>query len=36
EEILQQSFRNLSGIFGKKNFTACDLGFSTQDNDEPF
>lgn len=36
EEILQQSFRNLSRIFGKKNFTACDLGFSTQDNDEPF
>lgn len=36
EEILQQSFRNLSGIFGKKNFTACDLGFSIQDNDEPF
>lgn len=36
EEILQQSFRNLSGIFGKKNFTAYDLGFSAQDNDEPF
>ncbi|HDZ4289945.1 TPA: DNA primase [Campylobacter jejuni] len=36
EEILQQSFRNLNGIFGKKNFTAYDLGFSTQDNDEPF
>ncbi|MBC5857318.1 DNA primase [Campylobacter jejuni] len=36
EEILQQSFKNLSGIFSKKNFTACDLGLSTQDNDEPF
>ncbi|ECO3508496.1 TPA: DNA primase [Campylobacter jejuni] len=36
EEILQQSFRNLNGIFGNKNFTAYDLGFSTQDNDEPF
>ncbi|EPW4193059.1 DNA primase, partial [Campylobacter jejuni] len=35
EEILQQSFRNLNGIFGNKNFTAYDLGFSTQDNDEP-
>ncbi|MFH5381771.1 DNA primase, partial [Campylobacter jejuni] len=28
EEILQQSFRNLNGIFGNKNFTAYDLGFS--------
>ncbi|ECO1973517.1 DNA primase [Campylobacter jejuni] len=36
EEILQQSFKNLNGIFGNKNFTAYDLGFSTQDNDEPF
>lgn len=36
EEILQQSFRNLNGIFSNKNFTACDLGFSAQDNDEPF
>lgn len=36
EEILQQSFRNLNGIFGNKNFTAYDLGFSEQDNDEPF
>ncbi|EDP1926487.1 DNA primase [Campylobacter jejuni] len=36
EEILQQSFRNLNGIFSNKNFTAYDLGFSTQDNDEPF
>lgn len=36
EEILQQSFRNLNGIFGNKNFTVYDLGFSTQDNDEPF
>ncbi|HED7554847.1 TPA: DNA primase [Campylobacter jejuni] len=36
EEILQQSFRNLNGIFGNKNFTAYDLGFSTQDNNEPF
>lgn len=36
EEILQQSFRNLNGIFGNKNFTAYDLGFSTQNNDEPF
>lgn len=36
EEILQQSFRNLNGIFGNKNFTAYDLGFSTQDNDKPF
>ncbi|OEW87088.1 DNA primase [Campylobacter jejuni] len=36
EEILQQSFRNLNGIFGNKNFTAYDLGFSAQDNDEPF
>ncbi|EOH6726227.1 DNA primase, partial [Campylobacter jejuni] len=26
EEILQQSFRNLNGIFGNKNFTAYDLG----------
>ncbi|MFK0353404.1 hypothetical protein, partial [Campylobacter jejuni] len=23
-------------IFSNKNFTAYDLGFSTQDNDEPF
>ncbi|EAH5146065.1 DNA primase, partial [Campylobacter jejuni] len=30
EEILQQSFRNLNGIFGNKNFTAYDLGFSIQ------
>lgn len=36
EEILQQSFRNLNGIFDNKNFTAYDLGFSAQDNDEPF
>ncbi|ECO3963345.1 DNA primase [Campylobacter jejuni] len=36
EEILQQSFRNLNGIFSNKNFTAYDLGFSEQDNDEPF
>lgn len=36
EEILQQSFKNLNGIFGNKNFTAYDLGFNTQDNDEPF
>lgn len=36
EEILQQSFKNLNRIFNKKNFTACDLGFSTQDNEEPF
>ncbi|HDX3797314.1 DNA primase [Campylobacter jejuni] len=36
EEILQQSFRNLNGIFGNKNFTAYDLGFSAQNNDEPF
>lgn len=36
EEILQQSFRNLNGIFGNKNFTAYDLGFSVQNNDEPF
>ncbi|EOH7942645.1 DNA primase [Campylobacter jejuni] len=36
EEILQQSFRNLNRIFGNKNFTAYDLGFSTQDNDKPF
>lgn len=36
EEILQQSFRNLNGIFANKNFTAYDLGFSAQDNDEPF
>ncbi|ELZ6725560.1 DNA primase [Campylobacter jejuni] len=36
EEILQQSFRNLNGIFGNKNFTAYDLGFSIQYNDEPF
>ncbi|HEF6161920.1 TPA: DNA primase [Campylobacter jejuni] len=36
EEILQQSFRNLNGIFSNKNFTAYDLGFSAQDNDEPF
>ncbi|MBX1799101.1 DNA primase [Campylobacter jejuni] len=36
EEILQQSFRSLKGIFGNKSFTAYDLGFSTQDNDEPF
>lgn len=36
EEILQQSFKNLNGIFGYKSFTAYDLGFSTQDNDEPF
>ncbi|HED0621979.1 TPA: DNA primase [Campylobacter jejuni] len=36
EEILQQSFRNLNGIFGNKNFTAYDLGFSIQNNDEPF
>lgn len=35
-EILQQSFRNLNGIFGNKNFTAYDLGFSIQNNDEPF
>ncbi|EAJ1521452.1 DNA primase, partial [Campylobacter jejuni] len=35
EEILQQSFRNLNGIFGNKNFTAYDLGFSIQNNDEP-
>ncbi|EBH4180561.1 DNA primase, partial [Campylobacter jejuni] len=34
EEILQQSFRNLNGIFGNKNFTAYDLGFSIQNNDE--
>ncbi|EAI0306016.1 DNA primase, partial [Campylobacter jejuni] len=34
EEILQQSFRNLNGIFSNKNFTAYDLGFSAQDNDE--
>ncbi|MBW1416093.1 DNA primase, partial [Campylobacter jejuni] len=33
EEILQQSFRNLNGIFGNKNFTAYDLGFSIQNND---
>ncbi|EIJ1537535.1 DNA primase, partial [Campylobacter jejuni] len=26
EEILQQSFRNLNGIFSNKNFTAYDLG----------
>ncbi|EAH9325919.1 DNA primase, partial [Campylobacter jejuni] len=31
EEILQQSFRNLNGIFSNKNFTAYDLGFSAQD-----
>ncbi|EAJ0185009.1 DNA primase [Campylobacter jejuni] len=36
EEILQQSFRKLNGIFGNKNFTAYDLGFSIQNNDEPF
>lgn len=36
EEILQQSFRNLNGIFGNKNFTVYDLGFSAQYNDEPF
>ncbi|EEO4465105.1 DNA primase [Campylobacter jejuni] len=36
EEILQQSFRNLNGIFGNKNFTAYDLEFSIQDSDEPF
>lgn len=36
EEILQQSFRNLNGIFGNKNFTAYDLGFNIQNNDEPF
>ncbi|EDO7561859.1 DNA primase [Campylobacter jejuni] len=36
EEILQQLFRNLNGIFSNKNFTAYDLGFSAQDNDEPF
>lgn len=36
EEILQQSFRNLNGIFGNKNFTAYDLEFSIQNNDEPF
>lgn len=36
DEILQQSFRNLNGIFGNKNFTAYDLGFSIQNNDEPF
>ncbi|EOJ7900342.1 DNA primase [Campylobacter jejuni] len=36
EEILQQSFRNLNGIFGNKNFTAYDLGFSIQNNDKPF
>lgn len=36
EEILQQSFRNLNGIFCNKNFTAYDLGFSIQNNDEPF
>ncbi|EJK3647300.1 DNA primase [Campylobacter jejuni] len=36
EEILQQSFRNLNGIFDNKNFTAYDLGFSIQNNDEPF
>ncbi|HEC2848112.1 TPA: DNA primase [Campylobacter jejuni] len=36
EEILQQSFRNLNGILGNKNFTAYDLGFSIQNNDEPF
>ncbi|EJC8506725.1 DNA primase [Campylobacter jejuni] len=36
EEILQQSFRNLNGIFGNKNFTAYDLVFSIQNNDEPF
>ncbi|HDZ4287622.1 TPA: DNA primase [Campylobacter jejuni] len=36
EEILQQSFRNLNGIFSNKNFTAYDLGFSAQDNDESF
>ncbi|WP_144714767.1 DNA primase [Campylobacter jejuni] len=36
EEILQQSFRNLNGIFGNKNFTAYDLGFSIQNNDELF
>ncbi|WP_052782887.1 DNA primase [Campylobacter jejuni] len=36
EEILQQSFRNLNGIFSNKNFTAYDLGFNAQDNDEPF
>ncbi|RTJ55796.1 DNA primase [Campylobacter jejuni] len=36
EEILQQSFRNLNGIFGNKNFTVYDLGFSAQDNDKPF
>lgn len=36
EEILQQSFRNLNGIFSNKNFTVYDLGFSAQDNDEPF
>ncbi|EAH4945878.1 DNA primase [Campylobacter jejuni] len=36
EEILQQSFRNLNGIFGNKNFTAYDLEFSVQDSDEPF
>ncbi|HIC6994850.1 TPA: hypothetical protein ACW31O_000848, partial [Campylobacter jejuni] len=26
----------LNGIFSNKNFTAYDLGFSAQDNDEPF
>lgn len=36
EEILQQSFRNLNGIFSNKNFTAYDLGFNIQNNDEPF
>ncbi|ELH5796861.1 DNA primase [Campylobacter jejuni] len=36
EDILQQSFRNLNGIFGNKNFTAYDLGFSIQNNDKPF
>ncbi|WP_436406068.1 hypothetical protein, partial [Campylobacter jejuni] len=25
-----------NGIFGNKNFTAYDLGFSIQNNDEPF
>ncbi|EFC33523.1 LOW QUALITY PROTEIN: DNA primase [Campylobacter jejuni subsp. jejuni 414] len=36
EENLQQSFKNLSRIFHKKNFTAYDLRFDIQNNDEPF
>lgn len=36
EENLQQSFKNLNNLFGKKNFTAYDLEMDAQDNDEPF